>query len=141
VVSKIGGSWWSFFNESYCGSNDITSSSASDKGAALGRSVAVADTTACAWRVVQVQKVVSNSCLLDRVFNQVEAYPPTKPCFANCTAPKKALAQHGNMTTIAPRNMSDPCWVTCAYTAVLGPEGGQPNGTITGMPLTGAKCK
>lgn len=126
---KLGGQWWSFFNQSYCGEGTN------------------ADT--CAWRVVSVQKVINNTCLVDRIFDTIEAYPPQKVCFANCTKKQRHLdfARHeaavAGMTTATTtnvtnvvtttRNTSDPCWVRCAFAAVLGPQGGVVNGTITGM--------
>lgn len=107
LVPKIGGTWWSFFNESYC-----------DDGAPVG-------TKGCAWRVVELHKTVNNSCLQNHVYSAIEAYQPTAACYANCTAG----AGPG-------RNVSDPCWVRCTYAAVLGPDGGTPSGTIGGMPIT-----
>jgi hypothetical protein len=104
LVSKVGGQWWSFFNESYCGGADVSEN--------------------CAWKVTAVQKIVNNTCLLDRVYTAIEQYAPTAPCFSQC-------AQGAG----AGRNVSDPCWVRCVYTAVLGPDGGLHNGTVAGMPL------
>jgi hypothetical protein len=105
IVEKIGGNWWSFFNESYC---DPTS-----KGGP------------CAWQVNEVASVINNTCLQDAVYTAIEAYPPSKSCFDSCQKP-----------FLRSRNTSDPCWIGCTYDAVLGPVGGQSNGTISGMNLT-----
>jgi hypothetical protein len=102
IVKKIGGNWWSFFNESYCDPSMPAP---------------------CAWQVNSAPSVINNTCLHDRVYTAIESYPTTVPCFAGC--------ENG----AAPRNTSDPCWIGCAFEAVLGPGAGYPNGTITGMPV------
>jgi len=106
LVSKVGGNWWSFFNESYC-----------TGGAAVG-------TKGCAWRVLGVQKTVNNTCLLGHVYTAIESYAPTSSCYSKC-----------NQGAGPGRNISDPCWIKCTYTAVLGPNGGLPTGAIAGMPV------
>jgi hypothetical protein len=105
IVDKIGGNWWSFFNESYC-----DPSSPSDS---------------CAWRVDSIASVNHNTCLQGAVYTAIEAYPPASSCFANCT----------EGTILPVRNTSDPCWIGCAFDAVLGETGGYSNGTVAGMPL------
>jgi hypothetical protein len=106
LVSKVGGRWWSFFNDSYC---------------RPGQSVG---TDGCAWRDLEAPHMVNNTCLLDRVYSAIEGYHQTSSCYSKC----KAGAGTG-------RNITDPCWIRCTYSAVLGPEGGRWNGTVTGMPL------
>lgn len=110
LVSKVGGNWWSFFNESFCGDNDV-------------------GTHGCAWKVKQVNKPINNTCLLDKVYTAIENYKPTQGCYSKC----KPSSKGGG------RNTSDPCWVTCTYEAVLGPDGGRYQGNITGMPVADIK--
>ena len=74
--------------------------------------------------MLEVQKTVNNTCLLDRVYSAIEGHASTAGCFGQCAAGAGAG-----------RNVSDPCWVRCIYTAVLGPDGGSSTGAITGMPL------
>ena len=78
LVKKVGGRWWSFFNESYCAGDSP-----------LG-------TGGCAWRVTGPAHAVNNTCLLDHVYAAVEAFPPTRPCYAACAG-------------WPARNVSDPC--------------------------------
>ena len=65
----------------------------------------------CTWRVAQVVKRVSQNCSHDRAFAAVEAQDKAG-CFRGCPR-----AHHG-----AHRNVSDPCWIDCFFSTVLGPH-------------------
>ena len=75
--------------------------------------------TACAWRVVGVDKIVTRRCHTATFGAVVAAATPA--CFAGC----------GAQST----NTSSPCWTDCFYRAVLGPDAGRPGGAVGGMPL------
>ena len=65
LVSKVGGKWWSFFNESYCDGVDV-------------------GTKGCAWRVRSVQKTVNNTCLLNKVYTASD-HKLHPPFFLRCS--------------------------------------------------------
>ena len=46
-------------------------------------------------------------------------------CFATCT----------DSGVGARRNTTSPCWISCFYDTVLGPDAGTPGGAVAGMPL------
>ena len=72
-----------------------------------------------AWRVVEVEKVVTKACSDASIYNAVEAQDTVK-CFDACGA----------------RNTSSPCWIGCFYRTILGAEGMLPTGAAYpgGMP-------
>lgn len=98
LAFQVGGRWWSFFNESYCGGPGaqvcmcrVTPSPHPNPYRYFHPhpqpylhhhphpfiiALTLNPTQACAWRVSSVEKVVNNTCLLDRIFSAVEAYPP-----------------------------------------------------------------
>jgi hypothetical protein len=119
VALKFGGTWWSFFNESYCGSDGDAQAGGAEGGVGVGG--------ACAWRVVAPPRSIWNHCLMDRVYSAIEAFAPS--CFGKCPPSHNATPK---------RNVSDPCWIGCVYGTVLGAGAGDPNATIgpqIGMPL------
>eukprot|EP01052_Picozoa_sp_SAG31_P017797 SAG31_NODE_1233_length_9206_cov_32.480290_1_plen_349_part_00 len=118
IALKFGGTWWSFFNESYC----------SPTGPDLA-----AESGACSWRVVKQGKSIANNCLMDRVFTSIEVAAPS--CFKACSTAgvEAAIVDPSN----AARNTSDPCWIKCIYGTVLGVNASQPGNEsqwLGGMP-------
>ena len=83
VVEKTGGMWYSTF--------------AASEGSA--------------WRVVEVEKVVTKACSDASLYGAIEARDSVK-CFDACGA----------------RNTSSPCWIGCFYRTILGAEGMLPTG-------------
>ena len=64
-----------------------------------------------AWRVVEVEKVVTKACSDASLYDAIEARDSVK-CFDACGA----------------RNTSSPCWIGCFYRTILGAEGMLPTG-------------
>ena len=85
MVAKTGGMWYSTFAES----------------------------EGTAWRVVEVEKVVTKACSDASLYDAIEARDSVK-CFDACGG--------------APRNTSSPCWIGCFYRTILGAEGMLPTG-------------
>tara|TARA_B110001452_G_scaffold211127_1_gene181595 strand:- start:513 stop:1553 length:1041 start_codon:yes stop_codon:yes gene_type:complete len=74
----------------------------------------------CTWSVKAIEKIVNKTCHADSFFGAIQAAAPS--CFSECASPKV--------------NSSDPCWVRCFYSAVLGPNAGKPFGKVGGgLPL------
>ena len=88
VVEKTGGMWYSTF--------------AASEGSA--------------WRVVEVEKVVTKACSDASLYNAIEARDSVK-CFDACVGGASS-----------PRNTSSPCWIGCFYRTILGAEGMLPTG-------------
>ena len=85
VVEKTGGAWYSTF--------------AASEGSA--------------WRVVEVEKVVTKACSGASLYDAIEARDSVK-CFDACGAASS-------------RNTSSPCWIGCFYRTILGAEGMLPD--------------
>jgi hypothetical protein len=118
VALKFGGTWWSFFNQSYCGGGGLDMVPVPQQPATAG-AAAVAE-KGCSWRVVRQLKSINNSCLLDRVYSSIEGY--NKSCFSRCAKPTQGLK----------RNVSDPAWIECVYTTVLGENASTPGNVSLG---------
>lgn len=71
----------------------------------------------CTWDLESVDKIVNKSCHADSFAAAVEKYNAS--CFDGCGTA---------------RNVSSPCWVTCFYTTVLGPDAGRAGGKVAGVP-------
>ena len=67
----------------------------------------------CTWRVLEVAKRVSQSCLNNNLYDAVEGY--NRSAFAPCGA----------------RNTSSTCWIEAFYDSLLGSE------VLTGGPIGG----
>jgi len=114
VVTKTGGMWYSTTEAGWCGA----------KGA---------NQSTCAWRVAAIEKVVNKSCSDGLIYDEVEAYDASHDdCFQQRCAIK--TSQQHSLTT--GRNTSNPCWIYCFYSAVLGSDALVPDGKIAGMPMT-----
>ena len=118
TAKKTGGNWYSTTSAGYCGDG----SSPPPPG--------------CMWSVKEVVKVVNKSCSDDSIYSAVENAAAELlgheeklggggACFDACT--DSGVGAH--------RNVSSPCWIECFYNAALGPEAGQPGGSIAGLPL------
>jgi len=59
----------------------------------------------CGWKVIST-KTIKEECLKDKITSAVEKKTPD--CFQEC----------------GPRNTTSPCWISCFFGAVLGPEAG-----------------
>eukprot|EP00750_Incisomonas_marina_P009338 INCI15946.1.p1 GENE.INCI15946.1~~INCI15946.1.p1 ORF type:complete len:407 (+),score=51.02 INCI15946.1:191-1411(+) len=81
----------------------------------------------CGWRTLSIDKVVNATCQRNYFLSGVEnaSTPTDKECFARC----------GGVPGVR-RNQSDPCWTSCFYAAVMGPEAGIFNGSVTGIPIS-----
>ena len=94
VVEKTGGMWYSTF--------------AASEGSA--------------WRVVEVEKVVTKACSDASLYGAIEARDSVG-CFDAC-----GTASSSRNTASSPRNTSSPCWIGCFYRTILGAEGMLPTG-------------
>ena len=83
MVSKVGGNWWSFFNESYCG----------DKAVGDG---------GCAWKVRQVQKPINNYCYLCTLLHNKQNH--TKKLHVTSINPNLIIPQKANAQAVLSKN-------------------------------------
>ena len=87
------------------------------------------DPTTCTWDA-KIEKVVNKSCSDNIISDAIEAYDRTKAnCFDRCPYKK----YHPELK----RNTSEPCWIYCYYSVLLGASNLLPSGELsndTGMP-------
>jgi len=109
VVSKTGGMWYSTTKAGWCGGPD-------------------ADPSTCTWDAV-VEKVINKTCSDKIIYDAIESYDRKHDrCFEDCPARRHHPAA---------RNVSDPCWIYCYYSTLLGASRLLPSGAHagdTGMP-------
>eukprot|EP00756_Hemistasia_phaeocysticola_P010444 Hpha_TRINITY_DN15018_c11_g4::TRINITY_DN15018_c11_g4_i1::g.124809::m.124809 len=72
----------------------------------------------CGWKVVEEPIRIKKTCLDNAVFTVIEEAGPQ--CFQTCDGGK--------------RNTTDPCWITCLYDTLLGPQAAN-SSVVKGMPL------
>ena len=110
VVSKTRGMWYSTTKAGWCGAPG-------------------ADPSTCTWDA-KIEKVVNKSCSDNIISDAIEAYDRTKAnCFDRCPYKK----YHPELK----RNTSEPCWIYCYYSVLLGASNLLPSGELsndTGMP-------
>ena len=105
---KTGGAWYSTDSVGYCGDGTAPSP------------------TGCTWRVVNVVKRIAKNCSDNLIWSEVEKVDAAGAgCFSTCT----------DSGVGARRNTTSPCWISCFYDTVLGPDAGTPGGAVAGMPL------
>ena len=75
--------------------------------------------TECTWDLVSVEKIVNKTCHDEVLWKSVQA-ADTSSCFKQCSPVL---------------NSTDPCWIGCFFTTVLGPYASVPGGNVSGMPL------
>jgi hypothetical protein len=74
------------------------------------------NTNNCTWRVDRSIKRVNKTCSDNVLYSAVERND-NSGCFKRCN----------ESSGVIHRNLTDPCWIRCFYSTVLGPNGGTSN--------------